>query len=99
MFQGNSKIFPLYIVITFSIVLVFINYAVFHFFAYDSSVQYSIENNNINDILLINLLSFILIPIYTSYLSTTYKNAHFPASFRQKSAAVGAKAVPEALNG
>lgn len=73
--QDSSKIFPLYIVITFSIVLVFINYAVFHFFAHDSSVQYSIENNNINDILLINLLSFILIPLFN------LTNKYFPCSF------------------
>lgn len=75
MIYDNSKIFPLYIVITFSIVLVFINYAVFHFFTHDSSVQYSIENNNINDILLINLLSFILIPLFN------LTNKYFPFSF------------------
>lgn len=75
MTKDNSKIFPLHIVITFSIVLVFLNYTIFHFFAHDSSIQYSIDNNNINDILLINLLSFILIPLFN------LTNKYFPCSF------------------
>lgn len=90
MTTDNVKIFPLYIVITVSIVLIFINYAVFHFFAFidDNNFadiflnrfsyfrgEYSNASSDIYYILLINLLSFILIPLFN------LTNKYFPCSF------------------